>query len=305
MSAPSESSFVPLHPPLISQKYSDLTICCGTNRYHVHRVVVCNQSPFFAAALDKQFKEATTADVVLEEDDPELVRLMIAHFYGVEDPAEIDILRTERPEGNNNTPTVEGNDDTPTVYAAEATAATTEQPYEGLLKTRLYAMGDKYGIEGLRASSRAGFDTWAANVDVIEDIDEFPAIIDEVFGSTPSNDRGLRDIAVSLLVDNAEAALNSQELCDVLLQLPEALMEILKRVVAANTNLSKRLRTTASEGKKEGAKFQKYVGEVDASMVELETSALALVKKTAKLSQRVRKISNRPTEFWLNALDRY
>ncbi|OJD26490.1 hypothetical protein ACJ73_02130 [Blastomyces percursus] len=295
MPAASESSFIPRYPPMISRKYSDLTICCGTNRYHVHRVVVCNQSPFFAAALDKQFKEATTADVVLEEDDPELVRRMIAHFYGVEDPAEIDILRTERPEVN---------DDSPIVSAAEAMSATTKQPYEALLKARLYAMGDKYGIEGLRACSRAEFDSWAANVDVIEDIDEFPAIVDEVFRSTPSNDRGLRDIAVSLLVDNAKAALNSQELCDVLLQLPELLMEIMKRVVAANTDLSKRLRTTTSEGKKEGAKFQKYVGDVDASMIELETSALALVKKTAKLSQKVRKISNRSSEFWLNALDR-
>ncbi|PGH09790.1 hypothetical protein GX51_00477 [Blastomyces parvus] len=299
MSALSESASIPRHYHQVSQKYSDLTISCGANRYHVHRVVVCNQSPFFAAALDKQFKEATTADVVLEEDDPELVRLMIAHFYAVDDPAEIDILWTERSEGNNDTPTV------CEAEATSATSATAEQPYEALLNARLYAMGDKYGIESLRKCARVEFDTWAAQVDVIEDINEFPAIINEVFSSTPSNDRGLRDIAVSLLVDNAGAALNSQELCNVLVQLPELLMEILKRVVAANADLSKQLSTATSAGKKEGARFQRYVQDVDASMVELETSALAMMKKTAKLSQKVRKGSSRGSEAWLNVVERY
>ncbi|OJD15234.1 hypothetical protein AJ78_04495 [Emergomyces pasteurianus Ep9510] len=295
MSSDGDIADRPCYSHLWSQKYSDMTICCDTNKYHVHRVVVCNQSPFFAAALDKQFKEATAAEVVLEEDDPELVRLMIAHFYGAKDPTEIDIMRTG---GSEEEPSNETEKDT-------APPITTERSYQALLNARLYAMGDKYGIEGLKTHSKTEFDNWATDLDVVECIDEFPAIIDEVFGSTPNNDRGLRDIVVPLIAKNAEIALKNQELCDVLLLLPELQMEILRRVVESKADLSKRLIATTRASRKEGVEYKKYVERVDTSMTELETAFLDLGKKTAELSREVRKGSKRASNYVWSTLDRH
>ncbi|OAX82266.1 hypothetical protein ACJ72_03389 [Emergomyces africanus] len=281
---------------LWSQKYSDMTISCSTDQYHVHRVVVCNQSPFFAAALDKQFKEATAAEVVLEEDDPELVRLMIAHFYGAKDPAEIDVMRTEHSEEE---PSAETKKEEPVLLSA------TEPSHKALINARLYAMGDKYGIESLKTLSQTEFDNWATNVDATEYIDDFPAIIDEVYRSTPDNDRGLRDILVPLIVDNAEVALKSQGLCDVLLLFPELQMEILRRVVKSRADLLNRLITTTKTGKKEGAEYKKYVERVDSTMTELETAFLELGKKAVGLSMAVRKGSKRESSYLWNMMGRY
>ena len=42
-----------------SSKYSDLTVCCGSDVYKVHRAVICPRSDFFAAACDSGFKVHT------------------------------------------------------------------------------------------------------------------------------------------------------------------------------------------------------------------------------------------------------
>jgi BTB/POZ domain len=41
---------------LQSGKYSDLTIGSGDREFHVHKAVICPQSPFFMAACDGEFK---------------------------------------------------------------------------------------------------------------------------------------------------------------------------------------------------------------------------------------------------------
>lgn len=38
-----------------SQKYSDMTIRCGSKEYKVHRSVICPRSTFFAAACNGEF----------------------------------------------------------------------------------------------------------------------------------------------------------------------------------------------------------------------------------------------------------
>ncbi|KUJ17733.1 uncharacterized protein LY89DRAFT_733560 [Mollisia scopiformis] len=64
-----------------SGKYSDLVIRCRGKRWNVHRLVVCMQSRPIAAALDGGFKEASTGEFTLEEDDPETVQLMLKFMY--------------------------------------------------------------------------------------------------------------------------------------------------------------------------------------------------------------------------------
>ncbi|KAK3112338.1 hypothetical protein LTR53_011495 [Teratosphaeriaceae sp. CCFEE 6253] len=49
-----------------NDEYSDPTIVCGSDRYRVHKAVVCAQSPFFKAACRKgTFKESEESEIVL------------------------------------------------------------------------------------------------------------------------------------------------------------------------------------------------------------------------------------------------
>ncbi|CVL07633.1 uncharacterized protein FMAN_14510 [Fusarium mangiferae] len=61
--------------------YSDLTISCGKDQYHVHKAIICPRSPFFKAACDGKFKEAQTGTIDLPDDDPIAVRMMIEYLY--------------------------------------------------------------------------------------------------------------------------------------------------------------------------------------------------------------------------------
>src|SRR5436190_5739084 len=56
---------------------------------------------------------------------------------------------------------------------------------------RIYAVAEKYGIKDLKQLAQSRFSTWASNN---WNHSEFLMMVQEVYGSTPSSDRGLRDI---------------------------------------------------------------------------------------------------------------
>ncbi|KAK3640306.1 hypothetical protein LTR56_011902 [Elasticomyces elasticus] len=64
-------------------QYSDLTINCGERVWHVHKAIVCPQSPFFAKACDGRFMEAENNTITLKkaEDDPSVVQAMLSYLY--------------------------------------------------------------------------------------------------------------------------------------------------------------------------------------------------------------------------------
>ena len=41
---------------MMSQKYTDLVLCCQGKEFKVHRAIICTQSPVLAAACDGGFK---------------------------------------------------------------------------------------------------------------------------------------------------------------------------------------------------------------------------------------------------------
>jgi hypothetical protein len=66
---------------------------------------------------------------------------------------------------------------------------------------RVYAIADKYDIPHLKELARQRFCDWA------EDnwaCDDFTAIAREIFETTPSKDRGLRDVVIRLVVTHAD-----------------------------------------------------------------------------------------------------
>ncbi|KAI9657325.1 MAG: hypothetical protein M1821_003005 [Bathelium mastoideum] len=62
-------------------KFSDLTVACGTQKYAVHKAIVCSRSGFFEGACSHPFKETSTGVIDLSEDEEEPVKHMIDYFY--------------------------------------------------------------------------------------------------------------------------------------------------------------------------------------------------------------------------------
>ncbi|KAJ9130599.1 hypothetical protein NKR23_g12120 [Pleurostoma richardsiae] len=57
------------------EEHIDLVLVCGPERYPVHKVIVCSQSPVLHAACTKPFKEAALGEYQLVEQSPVIVRL--------------------------------------------------------------------------------------------------------------------------------------------------------------------------------------------------------------------------------------
>ncbi|KAI0584083.1 Kelch repeat and BTB domain-containing protein 1 [Pyrenophora tritici-repentis] len=80
-------------PPHILRAYkngdfTDLVISCGGSEFAVHSVVVGSACEFFAKSLKFPGKEAEKRRIDLQEDDPEMIRRLVAYLYvGDYDPS--------------------------------------------------------------------------------------------------------------------------------------------------------------------------------------------------------------------------
>ncbi len=73
-----------------------------------------------------------------------------------------------------------------------------------LFHVQVYGTADKYGVMPLRSVAKVMFNK---AVRTCWDMDDFARVIAEVYSSTPSTDRGLRDIVVEVAHEHIEALL--------------------------------------------------------------------------------------------------
>ncbi len=52
----SDAAFQSVQAVFTSPKYSDLTVLCGTDKYMLHRAIVCPRSKFFETACDEELE---------------------------------------------------------------------------------------------------------------------------------------------------------------------------------------------------------------------------------------------------------
>jgi len=157
-------------------KFSDLTIkCCGES-FKVHKAVICPRSPFFMKACNGEFKEAVSGVITLDDDRPETVKRMISFFYTFDYDNGITI------------------------------PSSTEQSVLSCCGVREYAIAEKYDIKDLKALAQSRFSTWVTSN---WNHPEFYSVVNEVYNSTPSNDRGLRDLVESSMKDNVTSVLKN------------------------------------------------------------------------------------------------
>ncbi|KAK8158474.1 hypothetical protein IWX90DRAFT_1527 [Phyllosticta citrichinensis] len=149
---------------LDSGHFSDLQISCsdGTT-YKVHKIILCAQSPFFMNALNPEsnFKEAQTNKVPLEHDEPFAVKALIEYFYRSE-YTDIDAPINELL----------------------------------LFHVHIYAIGETYGVQGLKKLACDRFETVVAGK-TFGELD-LPTAIKTIYTTTVGTDKGLREKAVAI-----------------------------------------------------------------------------------------------------------
>ncbi|RHZ46513.1 BTB/POZ domain-containing protein [Aspergillus thermomutatus] len=177
-----------VHSQFLNPAYSDLSIICGDKVFPAHRIIVCPQSTYFEVACKEKFEEEK-GEIRINDRDASLVKKMLQFVYTGDYTCDIT-PETEEPM-------------TPmhlfhTVDAKEKKTATAIVR-DSHFHAQMYAQGDYFQIEGLKAKAKEYFEKTFLNT---LEKDSFAATVIEVYTSTAENDRGLRDIVVGLTRNN-------------------------------------------------------------------------------------------------------
>ncbi|KAF5620786.1 amino acid transport GAP1 [Fusarium sp. NRRL 52700] len=207
-----------------TETYSDLVITCGDDVHRVHKAIICPRSLFFTAACNANFIEGQEGRINLPEDDPNAVRDMIHYLYN------LDLVGHEFiPEDGNyieeELSDTEHDDEMKQLLEWSGRRFIGNRRVKGLvpklgarigpssnlrLFAKVYALGEKYGIPGLKSIAVSKFEKLAKAYAQTED---FRLAVQEVYTSTIDQDRGLRDVVVSTVEENL-GLLNNQDFED-------------------------------------------------------------------------------------------
>ncbi|THY06133.1 hypothetical protein D6D02_02574 [Aureobasidium pullulans] len=211
-----------------SGAYSDLKIVCGSETYNVHKAIICPQSTFFKIACrPNAFQEGRTGvieipvssgrdaafyknPIAIEEFDWDLdvetatsVKLMIHYLY------HHDYL--------------EQADSVPRVFWS-----TTEHLGQGILAqhSRMYAMGEKYGVPGLKALAATRYKEMSWKTDL-----GLTAAIMIAFKGTHDQDTRLRSTVLSQLDALREIFKGYPDVQKMISETPEIAHELYRKVL--------------------------------------------------------------------------
>jgi hypothetical protein len=129
-----------------------------------------------------------------------------------------DVLEDEERSGSTSQSIAEEQDDA---------SATTDQ-LSLLNNVLVYALAEKYGIAELKEMAKAKFRSQAGS---LLSAKEFPEIIRELYGSTPSSDRGLRDIVSQVCAQQGGTIVDSPDLSATILEVGEFGLDLLREVL--------------------------------------------------------------------------
>ncbi|CAH0025793.1 unnamed protein product, partial [Clonostachys rhizophaga] len=136
--------------------FSDVVIVCEDQEFKVHKLVLACHSKYFEKQLNGNWKESLEKKIEIQDFDSGIVESMLRYMYSF---------------NYNNIRGVSS-----MVYDAQ-----------------VYQIADKYDIPTLKEYSKDRFNT---AITTGWNMDEFPLAINVVYESTPSEDRGLRDLVV-------------------------------------------------------------------------------------------------------------
>ncbi|CAG8242352.1 unnamed protein product [Penicillium salamii] len=165
----------------LDSAHSDLTIICGTKKYAVHKVVVCNQSKFFEKACNCGFEETYTDQIFLHEDPVLVDAMMITCILMTTRPKSLQIktnlLLLMTPRSSWTKPRKW------TPIRRLLGRPTTQQTDDGAIEEPLKSKVEKQLLHRFHPTI-------------------FPMAINAIYRSTPASDRGLRDMIITITTHN-------------------------------------------------------------------------------------------------------
>ncbi|KAI8668585.1 hypothetical protein NCS57_00670100 [Fusarium keratoplasticum] len=160
---------------------SDAVVVCNGQEFKVHRVILSAHSKYFATALNGNWKESSEKKIEIKDFDASVVEAMLRFMYSF---------------------------DYSNIYG------TSTMVYDA----QVYQIADKYDVPALKACSK---DKFGVAITTGWSMDDFPLAIAVVYESTPSADRGLRDLAVETSQKNIDKLLGHDGFCDLLRKTPD------------------------------------------------------------------------------------
>ncbi|KAL2002768.1 hypothetical protein VTN02DRAFT_5986 [Thermoascus thermophilus] len=163
---------------LYTGMYSNFTIVCGGSEWKVHRVILCAQSPYFQKICKECYQEGENRRLELKEEDPDVIQAVLDFLYtGDYETDEID-------------------------YSQDVNALINRH-------VQVYACADKFCISDLKDVAAKKFDEQLSllleyvdsNNNNNEKGEVLATIIPEVYSTTPSTDRQLRDILTAKITE--------------------------------------------------------------------------------------------------------
>ncbi|KAK8205145.1 hypothetical protein IWZ01DRAFT_544778 [Phyllosticta capitalensis] len=166
---------------------TDLTIYCRGQWFYVHKVIIAAESPFFRKACDPDspFNEAKTGVIHLH-DDPLFVQVMLVYCYTGE--IRSYLFNEWADNSGKSASDWDRKDETENGYR------------HGYCCAYIYALADKYQISSLKIKAKDYLHRYLSCFShcPCDDWDEviFPKVASKVYKTTPSTDRGLRDVVL-------------------------------------------------------------------------------------------------------------
>ncbi|KAI4634246.1 uncharacterized protein J4E87_001418 [Alternaria ethzedia] len=209
--------------------FTDLVISCGNSTFDVHSVVVGSACEFFAKNIKFGGKEADERRIDLPDDEPEMIRRLIAYLYlGDYDPTDDIGIATFEQLKQYDLNTAAAPAHHPRRYAfgssqrhdqcaclalnlknIEQSEMKIEQQKKAsqyvshrkpdnsieitsplTIHASMYALADKYQVKGLSRLAKTKF---RESLDHHVDSEDFIAAVQLTYSNTPETNRGLRD----------------------------------------------------------------------------------------------------------------
>ncbi|KAF3011202.1 hypothetical protein E8E13_011609 [Curvularia kusanoi] len=237
--SPQKQALALLKDLLNSGDYADLIITCGQDTYKVHKAVVCVRSGFFARAVRFGGQETHTGSIHLPEDDPEIIKLLMQYLYEAEySPV---LPTTDQQGATTTLPSSRSKHskeyrlDFPhtcfenpgfpcprnvcphhwcgsecaydcSAFVCRICVTQPLPPAAGkaedlLLHAKMYEIGDKYEVAGLRDIAKDKFNVSCKH---FWNTTSFGLAAKHVFSTTVEDDKGLRDIVSATISDHIE-----------------------------------------------------------------------------------------------------
>ncbi|TKA50203.1 hypothetical protein B0A49_12321 [Cryomyces minteri] len=206
-------------------RYSDLVVTCSGRAFKVHKTVVCSQSKWFAKKLlgpwasapckpdiNTPAKEAESGVIDLDADDPNAVEAMLRFYYtsSYNEDDKIDaesgavvppaLLNAQVYTIADKYNILELKNLSKTKFKLAVVTSLTNDGLQDAL-AKLYILANRYNIVELRTlmETEYAFGTATPQAPCT-----FHDVVAEVYSSTPTADRGLRDIVLTATMDNIE-----------------------------------------------------------------------------------------------------